>query len=922
MLHRYLIYTFFFLLTAPLAAQSCDYQLILRDTVSGDGWNGGQLTVRIAGTPSVYTLASGGNQSVFLSVREGQSIELDYRRGAAPGEVSFQLLDNNDSLVYRAVSPTTGTNIFQTTAACVACAAPPLSSIDFFRVRFNSVDVRLRRNPAADQARYRVEYGPRNFDPTTQDGEEFITGDNSFRITGLEQERTYAFFVSTICDASGTTSDRRGPFVITTQQEIDLGVTLLQSPVTGCNVAGAPLTIGITNYGGAPQQFFRVGYAINSKEVAINYPNDGIFTGIVNVDSTESFTFDDVPALRQPGSYRLKLYTRIEGDQDPSNDTLTISVVNQPTITDFPYTENFEANNGLWVTGRAGRGAVSWAWGEPRNSLIDRAPQGEKAWVTSLFGDYFNGEESYLISPCFDFTDMEDDPYFSCALVVDTETDFDNLSLEMTTDDGENWNEVDISPADINWYNNRPDQVWEGDGGFSNGPRIVANLLAGAAGEVVKLRFVFTSNSDDTREGILVDAVTIGSRELVDVAVLAVNGEGTCAPAEYEVSYTNVGTSVIDTIYASIPTDGATVTDTIIGRLAPGNTRSFMFAQNAAGGNTRPTAISVTAPGDAQAANDTAFVTPRVTTSLPFYADFNDKKLPPRWVLGAGLGVAVGSVDGSPAIVGEASSSAAYSFATAFYGGPYRADDVLRFDLDFSTLAVADTFNLEVRLVACDVEVATFTETNVVSGTYAFDFGTSTPEAGFFEFTLVHVSGSATASFDNINVARCPEDLGVSVDVIPTTTRGAMDARATATPSAGTAPYTYAWSTGDVGQTITGLGFDDYTVTVTDRFGCQDVKDVVVRNFLDTEDPAGLLRSLEAHPNPTSGALRLSLELAELSEVTAEVYDATGRRLVSRSFGRTRSLREVLDLSAFVPGIYLVRVRADGAARSIRVLRR
>jgi hypothetical protein len=49
---------------------------------------------------------------------------------------------------------------------------------------------------------------------------------------------------------------------------------------------------------------------------------------------------------------------------------------------------------------------------------------------------------------------------------------------------------------------------------------------------------------------------------------------------------------------------------------------------------------------------------------------------------------------------------------------------------------------------------------------------------------------------------------------------GADDGAITATPANGIAPYTYAWSNGQTGQTITGLAPGPYRVTLTDSRGC------------------------------------------------------------------------------------------------------
>ena len=78
----------------------------------------------------------------------------------------------------------------------------------------------------------------------------------------------------------------------------------------------------------------------------------------------------------------------------------------QPLVT-LPYLADFESDNGHW-----GAGGVNstWEWGVPDNSMINSAFSGTKAWVTNLDGnnhaDLSNNsdENSFLYSPCFDFT--------------------------------------------------------------------------------------------------------------------------------------------------------------------------------------------------------------------------------------------------------------------------------------------------------------------------------------------------------------------------------------------------------------------------------------------------------------------------------------------------------------------------------------
>ena len=930
MLYRLLCLLTLLTFTTALGAQACSYQLILQDLVSEDGWNGGQLTVRVGGVPQTYTLGSGRSETVFFNVQSGAAVELSYQRGAFPEETSFLILNNNDSLIYEVSAPPTTDDLFAFTAECVTCAPPPARSIELFRVRFNSVDVRLRRNPATEQPRYRIEYGLDDFDPEVDlDGEELITPDSLLRISGLESQQTYSFYVSTICAATQDTSERRGPFVITTQKEIDLGITLLQSPSTGCDINGQALTVGITNYGGAPQQFFRLGYSVNGMEVPINYPIDGIFTGIVSPDSTEFFTFDAPPQLGGPGRYRFRIFTLIDGDEDRTNDTLVLSVVNQPIISRFPYMEGFEENDGLWITGRGNRSANSWAHGIPRGERFARAPQGQRAWATNLFGDYFNDEDSYLISPCFDFTGMSEDPYFQAVLGVDTEADFDDLTLEMSTDNGSSWSVVGISPADVNWYNDRPEQVWEGDGGFGFGPVVVANLLEGAAGNVVKLRFRFRSDTDDTAEGILVDAVTISERLMRDVAVVSVDGDFTCPGFEGDVltvTYQNVGTSVIDTVSISANLATGRFDTLIVDRLAPGNIRrrTFNVPGLYAGASINSAAtVTVTADADAELANNSTTLERPFLSTVPFIETFDDGRLP-RAFAGTGS-VGAGHRNGTLAYVDTLTvpgGGRTQGNLSVKLVGPLREGERLLFDLSLRGQGPEGDVSLTIVQSACDgsaVDTIGEVASAVTSG-YAFDV---LPETFATNLTIAYsASNGAIVGIDSVRIERCPPNLGVEIDVVPTTSRGSLDAVATVTPTRGVAPYTYQWSTGATTRSVTGLPQGDYQVIVTDALGCSQNVLVAVRNFLDTEDPEGLLSELDVYPNPTYDVVNLALELPRAEEVSLILYDATGRQLRRQAFGRRSSLVGVVDLSQHPAGLYLVRLQAGTAARTVRVVRR
>ena len=74
-------------------------------------------------------------------------------------------------------------------------------------------------------------------------------------------------------------------------------------------------------------------------------------------------------------------------------------------IAAFPYNEDFEISNGNWT---AGGNNNDWAWGTPTKATISSASSGSKCWISgNLSGNSYNGgQKSYVESPCFDFTNL------------------------------------------------------------------------------------------------------------------------------------------------------------------------------------------------------------------------------------------------------------------------------------------------------------------------------------------------------------------------------------------------------------------------------------------------------------------------------------------------------------------------------------
>jgi len=114
--------------------------------------------------------------------------------------------------------------------------------------------------------------------------------------------------------------------------------------------------------------------------------------------------------------------------------------------------------------------------------------------------------------------------------------------------------------------------------------------------------------------------------------------------------------------------------------------------------------------------------------------------------------------------------------------------------------------------------------------TYSWNTGENTPELGNLTagtYTLTVTDGENCSATISLTVLQ-PDELMANATATGVTAPGSNDGTATANPAGGTAPYTFAWSTGQSEQMIGGLAAGMYTVTVADANGCTVVQTVEV----------------------------------------------------------------------------------------------
>jgi hypothetical protein len=173
---------------------------------------------------------------------------------------------------------------------------------------------------------------------------------------------------------------------------------------------------------------------------------------------------------------------------------------------------------------------------------------------------------------------------------------------------------------------------------------------------------------------------------------------------------------------------------------------------------------------------------------------------------------------------------------------------------------------------------------------------------------------------DNINLPRC-DGLGITAEITDATP-GLDDGAATAIPASGIAPFEYLWSTGDMTETITDLAPGDYTVTITDRFGCSDELMVTVDVMVGTEEVIDLIGNISLAPNPTQGQSNVRVDFNQSVDARIDVINLMGQQIwQSPILERVNTVNETVDLSQVPAGIYLVRIQAAGQVKTIKLVK-
>jgi hypothetical protein len=287
----------------------------------------------------------------------------------------------------------------------------------------------------------------------------------------------------------------------------DVAALALVTPTFNSCKPGANSTvkIKIANYSTQSITNVKAAYKINNGTwVTENIAN-------IPADTIIEYSFTAKANLSASGAYTMACAVQYASDSYKLNDTLSdITVRSFEAITQYPYIQTFEQNDGNFITNGINN---SWQYGVPNTTKVPSAASGTKLWKTNLTGKYNDNEYSYLTSPCFEIGALQK-PWLAWHMIYDIEdcgsTLCDAAWIEVSGN-GKDW--IKILPDTIlqlnkylQYYNDSTWKIWKNTDAtwHSYGIALPKNL-----GPSIQFRFVLKSDPGVNLDGVAIDDIHV-----------------------------------------------------------------------------------------------------------------------------------------------------------------------------------------------------------------------------------------------------------------------------------------------------------------------------------------------------------------------------------------------------------------------------
>ncbi len=284
----------------------------------------------------------------------------------------------------------------------------------------------------------------------------------------------------------------------------DVKLVQIISPTSvnvNCNATITP-QVQIKNNGSNVINTVNFNYSFNNSTLTYNW------NGVINAGQTVTVSLPT--ATLSKGAYDFVVNSTIANDSyNDNNSTSGTFYLNAAGTVNV--TNTFESPSNELLENDEGSSTGIWTRGLRAGSIISSGTN--NVYSTSLTGNYPDQIKSFLISECYNLTQLAN-PQISFKMAFDLENNWDIAYVEYSTDFGQNWEILGTQGA--NWYNsNRTPQTsgtdcnncvgaqWTGTDGVIKTYNY--SLIDLNAEQNIIFRIVFQSDESVTNQGVIID---------------------------------------------------------------------------------------------------------------------------------------------------------------------------------------------------------------------------------------------------------------------------------------------------------------------------------------------------------------------------------------------------------------------------------
>ncbi|MBQ4820603.1 glycoside hydrolase [Aquimarina sp. MMG016] len=288
----------------------------------------------------------------------------------------------------------------------------------------------------------------------------------------------------------------------------DVAITAITSPNNSSRGCGSVVPqIRVRSNGENEITTIDITYTIDSG-TANNYTWNG------SLLSNQEIAIDLPEITPSGGAHTITITVNIPNDENAQNNqSATSFTMNAPgevnTINTFEnQSDELVVENNVWERGI------------PNGGTLNTVSSDTQAYGTNLGGNYPENSNAFLVTPCFDFTTIQN-PVLKFQMAYDLERNWDWANVEYSLNGGQSWETLGSVNSQPNWYNSSrtegsdcfgcPGAQWTGTNATMTeyGYDFAANALLGetdlTTADNILFRIGLHSDAVINQEGLVID---------------------------------------------------------------------------------------------------------------------------------------------------------------------------------------------------------------------------------------------------------------------------------------------------------------------------------------------------------------------------------------------------------------------------------